>query len=310
MTVIPVTHYPTGNRRQFALNRERVQGKPYAKYFNGELWLHDEVVTAIREPMRTAEALDLTPDGLSTLLEPGYHEVENGFCELPDGTSYVASRVPFPGCTGEMFQWWFWWHSVEPARYALWYPYSHISANPVDRDVLTAPGLTHEQRYVGNTHLVTERIGSRLVRISIRFVDPAELGFDTSRFAEAGIVAHACAEVSLLRPEVSATTMVHLARRTESGFELRSRYWNGQRMSLNLGSLSLPLDGVLSTLGLKRRFVGESLAHDQLLHDQIEWTHLASFLADIYGEFGTQEAAGDDGEPQAPVDDGLPGPGW
>jgi hypothetical protein len=281
MTVIPVTHYPTGNRRQFALNRERVQGKPYAKYFNGELWLHDEVVTAIREPMRTAEALDLTPDGLST-----------------------------PGCTGEMFQWWFWWHSVEPARYALWYPYSHISANPVDRDVLTAPGLTHEQRYVGNTHLVTERIGSRLVRISIRFVDPAELGFDTSRFAEAGIVAHACAEVSLLRPEVSATTMVHLARRTESGFELRSRYWNGQRMSLNLGSLSLPLDGVLSTLGLKRRFVGESLAHDQLLHDQIEWTHLASFLADIYGEFGTQEAAGDDGEPQAPVDDGLPGPGW
>ena len=165
--------------------------------------------------MPVAEALDLTPDGLNTLLEPGYHKVENGFCELPDGTAYTASLVPFPGCTGEMFQWWFWWHSVEPARYTLWYPYSHVSANPVDREVLTAPGLTHEQRYIGNTHRVTERIGSRLVKISIRFVDPAELGFDTSRFAAADIVGHACAEVSLLRPDVPLTTMVHLARRTE-----------------------------------------------------------------------------------------------
>jgi hypothetical protein len=294
--VIPVTYYPIGNQRQFAVNRERVQGKPYAKYFNGELWLHDDVLPAIREPMPFAEALDLTPDGLNTLLEPGYHEVENGFCELPDGTAYTASLVPFPGCTGEMFQWWFWWHSVEPARYTLWYPYSHISAKPVDRDVLTARGLTHEQRYIGNTHRVTERIGSRRVTISIRFVDPAELGFDTSRFAAADIVGHACAEVSLLRPDLPLTTMVHLARRTEHGIELRSRYWTGHRMRLNLGpSLSLPLDGLLSTLGLKRRLVGLPVAYDQLLHDQIEWTHLSSFLADIYREFGQQEAAEDTG---------------
>ena len=74
-----------------------------------------------------------------------------------------------------MFQWWFWWHSVEPARYTLWYPYSHISADPVDREVLTAPGLTHEQRYIGNTHRMTECIGERHVQISISFVDPAEL---------------------------------------------------------------------------------------------------------------------------------------
>jgi hypothetical protein len=288
--MIPVTYYPTGNQRQFAVNRERVQGKPYAKYFNGELWLHDDVLPAIREPMPVAEALDLTPDSLNTLLEPGYHEVENGFCELPDGSAYTASLVPFPGCTGEMFQWWFWWHSVEPARYTLWYPYSHISANPVDRDVLTAPGLTHEQRYIGNTHRVTECIGSRLVTISIRFVDPAELGLDTSRFGEADIVGHACAEVGLLRPDLSMTTMVHLARRTERGIELRSRYWTGQQMRLNLGrSLSLPLDGLLSSLGLKRRLIGLPVAYDQLLHDQIEWTHLSSFLSDIYREFGQQE---------------------
>jgi hypothetical protein len=142
---------------------------------------------------------------------------------------------------------------------------------------------------------VTERIGSRLVRISIRFVDPVELGFETSRFAAADIVAHACAEVSLLRPDLPLTTMVHLARRTENGMELRSRYWTGHRMRLNLlgRSLSLPLDGLLSSLGLKRRLVGLSVAYDQLLHDQIEWTHLSSFLAEIYREFG-QEGADQD----------------
>jgi hypothetical protein len=295
--MMPVTYYPTGNQRQFAVNRERVRGKPYAKYFKGELWLHEDVLPAIRQAMPISEALDLTPDALNTLLEPGYHQVENGFCELADGTAYTASLVPFPGCTGEMFQWWFWWHSVEPARYTLWYPYSHISADPVDREVLTAPGLTHEQRYIGNTHRVTERIGSRLVRISIRFVDPVELGFDTSRFAAADIVGHACAEVSLLHPDLPLTTMVHLARRTERGIELRSRYWTGHQMRLNLGrSLSLPLDGLLSSLGLKRRLVGLPVAYDQLLHDQIEWTHLSSFLADIYREFGQQEAGEDTGD--------------
>ena len=37
-----------------------------------------------------------------------HHAVETGFCKLPDGTAYVASLVPFPGCSGEMFEWWFW----------------------------------------------------------------------------------------------------------------------------------------------------------------------------------------------------------
>jgi hypothetical protein len=288
--MIPVTHYPIAHQRQFAKNRERVKGRPYAKYFNGELWINDDVLPAIKEPMPLARALDPTPEGLNTLLQPGYHEVENGFCELPDGTAYTASLVPFPGCTGEMFQWWFWWHSVEAARYTLWYPYCHVSADPVDRDVLTAPGLSHEQRYIGNTHRVTEYIGEQLVRIAIRFVDPAELGFDTSRFAEAGIVGHACAEVSLLAPDLPMTTMVHLVRQTEQGIELRSRYWIGHRMRLKLpgSSRSLPLDGLMSGLGLKRRLIGLRLAYDQLLHDQLEWTHLASLLADIHQEFGQQ----------------------
>jgi len=88
----------------------------------------------------------------------------------------------------------------------------------VDRGVLTRPGLTDEQRYVGTTHHVDEYIGPELVKIAISFLDPLSLGFDTSRFGQSGIVGHACARVSLRNTGLEAGAMVHLAgrRRTVS----------------------------------------------------------------------------------------------
>jgi hypothetical protein len=46
------------------------------------------------------------------------------------------------------------------------------------------------------------------------------------------------------------------------------------------------VDTLGTKLGVKRRMAGERVAYEQLLHDQIEFTHLASFLGDIYREFG------------------------
>jgi len=282
----PLTYFPVVTQHQFAKNRELIRGKPYERYFNGDLWLHDAAMPALRAPMEPSEALQPTREGLDSLLDPGHHGVENGFCELADGSGYVASLVPFPGCTGEMLQWWFWWHSVEAARYTLWYPHNHIRANPVDRRILTQADLSHEQRYIGQTHHVDEYIGPDLVRIAISFVDPAEMGFDTSRFPEAGIVGHACARVSLRRPPLAAVTMVHLARQTEDGFELRSRYWIGHDVTLRVFGHEASIDSAATALGVKRALSGERVAYEQYLHDQIEFTHLSTFLADLHREFG------------------------
>jgi hypothetical protein len=282
--LFPVSYYPVATQRQFALNAEQVRGKPYERYFRADLFLRRAVLPALREPMRVEDAL--FPESLNALLDPGYHGVENGFCELRDGSAYVASHVPFPGATGEMYAWWFWWHSVEPARYTLWYPYNHIAAHPVDRAVLTKPGLTHEERYIGSTHHVDEYIGPDLVRIAIRFVDPAELGFDTTRFAEAGIVGHACARVSLRDKPLEVVTMVHLARKTPEGIEQRSRYWIGRDVKVRLFGARVPVDKIGAALGMKRRMAGARVAYEQFLHDQIEFTHLASFLPELWNEFG------------------------
>lgn len=281
-----VTYYPPATQRLLAENAAQVKGTPYERFFDADLWLHDEVMPAIAAPMGPDDALAPDAAGLNTLLDPGYHAVENGYCALADGSGYVASLVRMPGCTGEMYRWWFWWHAVEPVRYTLWYPTNHIAANPVDRSVLTAPGLTDEQRYVGSTHLVDEYIGADLVEIAISFIDPADLGFDTTRFAEAGIVGHACARVSLRRPRLEAVTMVHLARRTADGIEQRSRYWIGHNPRLRALDRAIELDTAATRLGIKRRLAGERVAYEQLLHDQIEFTHLSTFLPAIHAAFG------------------------
>jgi hypothetical protein len=151
---------------------------------------------------------------------------------------------------------------------------------------LSAPGLSHAERYVGTTHHVDEYIGPDFLRAAIRFVDPSELGFDTSRFAAAGIVGHACARVGLRGTGVESVTMVHLARKVEGGIEQRSRYWIGHNPRLGTPFGSISMDPIARGLGLKRRQAGARVGYEQLLHDQIEFTHLSTFLPAIYNEFG------------------------
>ena len=284
--MIPVTYFPVATQHLFARNRELVRGKPYEHYFKGDLWLHDEVLPALRQPMDPAGAIRPDPEGLNSLLDPGYHAVENGYCELPDGTGYVASRIPFPGCTGEMLHWWYWWCAVEPPRFTLWYPYNHIAIEPADRSVLTRLGLTDEQRHIGTTQYVDQYVGPQRSRVALAYLDPAELGLDTGRFAVAGIVGHSCSRGRLRRPPIEAVTIVHLARRTADGFELRSRYWFGHDIRLRAFGRSVPLNGVARFLGMKRRAGGGRAAYEQLHHHLIEFTHLSTFLAAIHAEFG------------------------
>jgi hypothetical protein len=289
--MIPVTYFPVATQHQFARNRELVRGKPYEHYFNGDLCLHDEVLPALRQPMDPANAIRPDRDGMNSLLDSGYHAVENGYCELPNGMGYVASRIPFPGCSAEMLHWWYWWCAVEPARFTLWYPYNHIAAEPSDRSVLTRPGLTNEQRHIGTTQYVNQYVGPKRTRVALHYLDPAQLGFDTCRFTEAGIVGHSCSRGRLRRLAIEAVTIVHLARRTDEGFELRSRYWFGHDIRLRAFGRSVPLDGVAARLGIRRQVGGEQAAYEQLHHHLIEFTHLSTFLAAIHGEFGCPSPA-------------------
>jgi hypothetical protein len=279
----PVTYYPVATQQQLLQNRALIQGKPYARFFNADLWISEDVLPALSAPMNERDVLQ--PEGANQLLDAGLHKVETGYCELPDGSAYVASKVPLPGVTAEMYSWWFWWHALESARYTLWYPHNHVSVEPQQAERLTQPGLSDEQRYVNTTHHVCEYIGPDLLRVAIRFVDPSEVGLDRARFASAQVVGHACARVAILGTGVESVTMIHLVQETEGGLVQRSRYWIGHDPRLKTPFGRVPLER-LSSNTLRRKLAGARVAYEQLLHDQIEFTHLATFLPELYRELG------------------------
>src|SRR4249920_1200685 len=94
----PVTYFPVPTQHQFRKNQELIRGKPYERYFSGQMRMRGDVLPALTQAMSPEDALKLAD--VNTLLDSGYHRVENGFCELPDGSAYVASRVHFPRATG------------------------------------------------------------------------------------------------------------------------------------------------------------------------------------------------------------------
>jgi 2,4-diacetylphloroglucinol hydrolase len=75
---------------------------------------------------------------------------------------------------------------------------------------------------------------------------------DMVRSAAAGVGGHACGTVYLRRPSLRAATMVHLMRDTDDRFELRSRYWLGDRPTLRGAGLNLNLNRPGTALGIKR----------------------------------------------------------
>ncbi|MFD1939677.1 DAPG hydrolase family protein [Nonomuraea mangrovi] len=137
--------------------------------------------------------------------------------------------------------------------------------------MLTQPGLTDAERYIGNSHDIIEYFGATRGELTIEFHDPAKMGLDTSRFDRARVHAHACGIIN------GSAYMLHLVRDTDDGFELRSRY------IFDRGTFPV-------ASGEDPREAARSFAYEMLIHDQSEFTHLSTFLADIYHEFGPGSA--------------------
>lgn len=136
----------------------------------------------------------------------------------------------------------------------------HRILSALEDEELVASGRGPRGRY---------RLGPERMELVLNFIDPAELGFDTDRFEAAGYRAYACADIE-------RGVMIHLARDTEDGFEIRSRF------ILDRGGPGIDAEDEAG-----RAFV-HGIAYELFVHLQSEFTHLSTFLADLYGEFGAQ----------------------
>ena len=256
---------------------------PYARYYYRPVARPNPDLMGIlsQGPMDPAKALPY--ERINDLLDPGYHEVETGYCILENGAGYVAVNNVFPGCTVDMMKWWFAWHAAgEGLRYRIWFPPGHVNIAVSDRGwaKLHDPDVPIGEKSQNIDHFVVEDVGGGEEDIVISFKDPQTMGFDMSRFHTPAVAwvfgGDGVQEPRFGPPMKAPAIMLHFVREIEGGVEFRTRFWMGYRINQGRGMCVLP-PGVrvpdVAPMGLA-------------LHNVMEYSNLASFLPEIYAEFG------------------------
>jgi len=256
---------------------------PYAKYYYREMAPPNPRLMGVlsQGPMDPDKALPLSE--IDKLLDPGYHEVETGYCITNDGLGYVAVNNVFPGCTIDMMRWWFAWHAAGGnLRYRIWCPpYHHaIAVADQDRQKFFDSNIPFEDKYTNIDHFVVENCGGGDENILIRFKKVKDMGFDMEKYKNSPtkeiIGGYGTSEFRFAPAAFKApAVMMHTMREIEGGIEFRTRFWMGARIvegkayNVTPPWVSIPIQ---APMGLA-------------FHNVVEFSNLASFLPDIYEEY-------------------------
>lgn len=244
---------------------------PYYKYYLQDM---AKVDPTAQKKMAQApiDPKDATPvQDRNDLLKPGYLKTEVGYCQMPDGTAFMANHLKMPNVTAEMLHWWFAWHGLESMRYVIWNKDDHydvVVKNGTEAQ-LKDQSIPMAERIYGVSHTVTEDTGFGPEKIDINFKNPVDLGYDPQLLAQSDsdIVAAANGETAL---------MLHVVRPVDGGIELRSRFWLGWNVDLQTHQpvRVIPDDAKIDGEVAKR--LG--------LHNIKEMTNLAQILPSLYAE--------------------------
>jgi DAPG hydrolase PhiG domain len=218
-----------------------------------------------------ASPLLATPelDEAARLLDPAPLALETGVVRLPSGVLHVAARTDMPACKGRMLEWWFRF-APDTRQYAWWHPLDHVASQWME---------TSARTHIGSTHIVQERLGSGPpVPLQIHFIDPDEIfgaGVVNEARERGDISAVIAAQIGFgadfprdQRGRPNSSRMTHIARDTEDGMVLRSRFWLG-------GGTGLPREVLLEAVP---DFIGLGL----MQHSHTEFKYLSRFLPSLY----------------------------
>jgi len=259
------------------------KARPFSKYLYDEIPEPDpEHYAKMDEPCDPAKAIG--PEQVNDLLNPGYLDVEIGWCNLPNGAGFIANTILYTDVTADMIDWWFAWHPLEDLRYRIWYPPQHagIMLSPESRKRILDENVPMREKNWGAVHYVTENCDNGMENICINFLSPEDFGFDMDRFKEPYIATFAggygwAAPTNKKDEDITAPAlMCHTFRNTSDGLEHRTRFWMGYRLSYGKPEVCLPPGvsvPVEAVQGLAR-------------HNVKEFTRFKYFLPRIYKEFG------------------------
>lgn len=256
--------------------------KPYARYWNPEMASMQSHVIAALQHGEEAGELAFALNDARQLLNPGSLPLENGFAPLTNGQIFVAVRTDMPGVTGEMFEWWMGWHTMEHQRYKLWHPRAHV-ANGTREMLGDDPDRSNKEKYM-TTHYVTEYIGGRLEKITITFDDPTRYFGDDADLTAGGTLALVCGRVSLQKAPITIGYLIHQIRKTETGSEMRSRFWLGKPEIRNSSQNDIR-NKIIGSGVVRKRLLPPDLGREMVVHCAMEMNHLAGFLPALYADY-------------------------
>lgn len=258
--------------------RDKDRVEPYAHYFTPDL-----------SPIANHVCAALDRGGVPDILLPDIElaaknlfgdeaVLENGFVLTRDGGMRVSVRTEMPGVTPAMVDWWFGWHGDSAAKYKLWHPQAHIHAEW--REPLRNEADIHRP-YLGRTSIVDEYIGSDLIRGSIRFLAPTELGLSDRSLDVGSSATIICARIGLGDMPIDVGYLAHHVRTVPGGSEMRSRFWMGGR---HVGGRN-PLGTMASVIAKRFLRISEGDARALIVHCAQEMPHLAHILPALHDEF-------------------------
>ena len=191
---------------------------------------------------------------------------------LPDASYLVAVRTPMPGVKADMVRWWFADFLNTTEHYSWWHPEDHVWMDWENKK----PG-----EVIGSSHLVHEYIGSELSKLRIQFIDSSEFfGFNPND-EDTFVI---CARVGLLEQEINTAKMCHVVRNTQTGAEMRSRFWLGHVAKRDGNETIRSFEGFVGNMALVRLFLIKQQVDPEDLkrHAIEEMTYLAELLPSLY----------------------------
>ena len=191
---------------------------------------------------------------------------------LPDASYLVAVRTSMPGVKADMVRWWFADFLNTTEHYSWWHPEDHVWMDWENKK----PG-----EMIGSSHLVHEYIGSELSKLRIQFINSSEVfGFDPNN-EDTFVI---CARVGLLEEEINTAKMCHVVRNTQTGAEMRSRFWLGHVAKRDGDKTIRSFEGFVGNMALARLFLIEQQVNPEALirHAIEEMSYLAELLPSLY----------------------------
>lgn len=252
---------------------------PYAKYYYKDMALIPEEDLAKVNAGPIDSALALPIEDCAKLLDEGYLPTETGFCVMPDGSGFAATKVFMPGVTPEMIDWWLNWHPLENLRYAIWCPVAHSGASAKTPEAhLDSSGVPLSERNIGKIHYPIEGFDLKGAQtIEIAFRHPEVLGISMEQMNNSPVKAFAIATCATKTGHVPINVFFHSVREVPGGVEYRSRYWLKHTIKHD--------KAVLSKLPIPTREQSYYMARCNCIHSLMEYNNLASILPELYKEY-------------------------